>query len=792
MKKFLHNFAAISITAKRNLLSLVFILVSLSASGQNGIIGTGFTNGWSNADIISFTGSAGSSRISTLKPRETGSSNRFFRLVRNWNNNLTQFGPFNCVDTDWTNPGVTYGMSVCGNRAFFINCPNTTDNYVFKTPNGDTATTLLYFRVQGDVRTISSVTQFPVAANVAPCSGTTVTANLSGALSAGQAVYLRYTKDAYATSTVIPLTGSGTTYTGTIPLAFNTLNANVSYYVFTSGTTTPSGADADLYTINLNNNSGANYTYTVTTATTSTWNGTAWSTCSPTSSIDAIIDGTYGTTANGVFTAKSLTVNAPLTVNSTTSITVENALVNNSTITVENNANLIQTSLTATNSGSGTATVTRNSNALKRLDYTMWSSPVTAQNLLAFSPLTSAVSPIRFYLYNPLSDLYVTVNPQENSFLIGRGYLIRMPNEKPGSLGLSTPYYLGTETLAYPGVFTGTLNNGPIDLTPLTANNYISVGNPYPSTIDADAFLSGNETDGVLYFWRKTNGTGGTAYSSYTLAGGVAGASGIIPNGTIQVGQGFIVKATSTTLSFTNAMREIAPTSTQFLKTKKADKSRLWLDLSDATGRMNQVLIGYLASATLGVDAGIDGKYFNDSKIALTSIINGEEYVIQGRPTFDATDVVALGFKTDVAGAYTIALNSFDGLFAAGQDIYLVDAVAGKEIDLKTGSYSFTATAAVDNTRFSLKYQKTLSIEGQEISDNSVIVYKNSGVIYVNSGAKMMNNIKVFDIQGRLITEQKSVKANTTSIQNLKASNQVLIVNVTTDDNQVISKKVEN
>jgi ribonucleotide monophosphatase NagD (HAD superfamily) len=56
----------------------------------------------------------------------------------------------------------------------------------------------------------------------------------------------------------------------------------------------------------------------------------------------------------------------------------------------------------------------------------------------------------------------------------------------------------------------------------------------------------------------------------------------------------------------------------------------------------------------------------------------------------------------------------------------------------------------------------------------------------------MMNNIKVFDIQGRLITEQKSVKANTTSIQNLKASNQVLIVNVTTDDNQVISKKVEN
>ena len=574
-------------------------------------------------------------------------------------------------------------------------------------------------------------------------------------------------------------------------LVANSLSGN---FAFTTPGTTPSAGTASqgvtFTPTDIANYNTATTSTNVTVSDTTTYT-TSWDYGTPTANLNAVIAGDF---TSGSFTAKSLTVNTTktLTVTTGTSVTVAEALVNNGTITVENNANLIQTSLTATNSGSGTATVTRNSNALKRLDYTMWSSPVTAQNLLAFSPLTSAVSPIRFYLYNPLSDLYVTVNPQENSFLIGRGYLIRMPNEKPGSLGLSTPYYLGTETLAYPGVFTGTLNNGPIDLTPLTANNYISVGNPYPSTIDADAFLSGNETDGVLYFWRKTNGTGGTAYSSYTLAGGVAGASGIIPNGTIQVGQGFIVKATSTTLSFTNAMREIAPTSTQFLKTKKADKSRLWLDLSDATGRMNQVLIGYLASATLGVDAGIDGKYFNDSKIALTSIINGEEYVIQGRPTFDATDVVALGFKTDVAGAYTIALNSFDGLFAAGQDIYLVDAVAGKEIDLKTGSYSFTATAAVDNTRFSLKYQKTLSIEGQEISDNSVIVYKNSGVIYVNSGAKMMNNIKVFDIQGRLITEQKSVKANTTSIQNLKASNQVLIVKVTTDDNQVISKKVEN
>ncbi|HAH54377.1 MAG TPA: hypothetical protein DCM02_03595, partial [Flavobacterium sp.] len=369
MKQILHNFTTISMTVKKNLLLLVFFLVFLNVSGQNGIIGDGFTNGWIAEDMISFDASvAGSSRIKTLNPKGIG--NRYFRLVRNWSSNFTQFGPFNCIDTPWNSPGIPYGMSVCGNGAFYIDCPNTTDNYVFKTRNEEFDTTLLYFRVQGAVQTISSVTQLPLAANVATCSGTTVTANLSGALATGQAVYLRYTKDNYATSTVVQLTGSGSTYTGTIPQAFNTLSANVSYYVFTSGTTTPSGADADLYTINLNNNSGTNYTYTVNTATTTTWDGSSWSTCSPTSSIDAIIDGAYLTKSvidggNGTFTAKKLTVTSlgSLTINSGTNVTVQNEVINNGTLVVENNANLIQVN-NATNTGS--ITVNRDSNSLFR------------------------------------------------------------------------------------------------------------------------------------------------------------------------------------------------------------------------------------------------------------------------------------------------------------------------------------------------------------------------------------------------------------------------------------------
>jgi hypothetical protein len=267
-----------------------------------------------------------------------------------------------------------------------------------------------------------------------------------------------------------------------------------------------------------------------------------------------------------------------------------------------------------------------------------------------------------------------------------------------------------------------------------------------------------------------------------------------VPNGVIAPCQGFIVKtgAEATTLTFTNAMRVQNGTYGKFFKTKKeATKDRVWLNLTNVAGVFSQTLVCYMDGATVGVDNGIDGKYFNDSAIALTSNINNEEYTIQGRPTFDATDVVALNFKTDVAGDYSISLGNFDGVFTTGQDVYLVDSKTGIDTDLKAGSYNFKAEAGVDNSRFSLKYQKTLKVIDSELNDISVTVYSNNGSLFVKSNASTINTVKIFDIQGRLIAEQKNVKSNTASFSNLK-TNQALIVQVSSDDNTVVSKKIVN
>ena len=650
-----------------------------------------------------------------------------------------------------------------------------------------------------------------------------VTGALSGLSASGENLFI-YEGSAASPNFIYGLsnlpwitTGSATTNNSYLPTALNVTNGNILIGDFDnveySGALAPKDEKSSFsaYKTLVNNpaNWTTNNTYfalnSIDFELAAVWETASWTDgLTPTASLKTVIKDTYTTTANGAFTSKKLTVTSlgSLTINTGTNLTIQNEVINNAGATgivIENNANLIQDPATVVNANSGAITVNRNSNALKRLDYTIWSSPVASQNLLAFSPLTSVVvSPpsSRFYNYDTTSNLYSTItNPASTSFAKGAAYLIRMPNTD-----LTSGYDAGSTSIAYPGVFTGVPNNGdvPVTLNYVDATHrYNLVGNPYPSTIDANAFITANSAniEGTLYFWRKTNAASGSAYASYTAGGGTTVTpTSEIPNGTIQVGQGFFVQAKSAgTIAnfFTNAMR-LGTSSTQFFKTKQvAQKDRVWLNLTNTTGVFSQTLVGYITDATKGVDI-YDGKYINDSAIALTSSINNEEYTIQGRPTFDASDVVALNFKTDVAGDYSITIDHVDGLFSGSQDVFLRDNTTGTETDLKAGSYTFTAAAGVDNARFSLKYQKTLGVSNPVFNDNSVTVYKTKGSLYVNSGAIAINNIMVFDILGRLIAEQKNVKSNTASIKDLKATQQVLIVKITSQDNKVVSKKVVN
>jgi hypothetical protein len=520
-----------------------------------------------------------------------------------------------------------------------------------------------------------------------------------------------------------------------------------------------------------------------------TWDGTTWSNGTPTATIDAIINGNYSTTANGVFTAKTLTVNASksFTINSENSITVAGAVTNNGSFVVQNNANLVQTN-TAAVTNTGNIIVNRNSATIQLYDYTLWSSPVSGQLLQGFSPNTLAN---RFYTYDSTagtSGLYSVVSaPSTTNFAAANGYLIRAPNT-----------WTAAAPTTFNGVFTGVPNNGtvPITLNYTDASHAFNlVGNPYPSTIDAQAFITENTTtiESTLYFWRKTNGGQGSSYAAYNPAGGTAtyaSPTSEVPNGTIQVGQGFFVQAKSaSTLNFKNAMR-LASTSTQFFRSNTdVERNRIWINITSTLGVFSQMLVSYMTDATQGVDF-LDGRYINDAPTALTSIINAEEYTIQGRALpFTTTDTLPLGFKTDVAGNYTIAIDHVDGLFSSGQTIYLKDNLLNSVTDLSAGSYSFASAIGTFNSRFEVVYQSALGVNHPTFSSNSVMAFSENGAIKINTGSDIMAHVEVYDLQGRLLVEKKQINTTETKITST-VINQIVLVQISNSNGAVVTKKI--
>lgn len=514
--------------------------------------------------------------------------------------------------------------------------------------------------------------------------------------------------------------------------------------------------------------------YGKTTSWTSA-SGGSWNNGTPDATTSAIISFDY--TSSGNLMACSMTVNNNADVIFSTGdvLSLSGGLTvdTGSSFKLENDAYLMQYG--STNLNSGDITVERESQSLRRLDYTLWSSPVESQNLLSFSPLTVTN---RFYTYNTTTDVYAVIAPGSNDFTTGQGYLIRMPDNHP------------TSPTVWQGSFVGKPNSGDLTIALSNAGNgYNAVGNPYPSPINIETFLDDNSSliDGDLYFWRKTNNALGSAYVTYS---GGAFSDGPHTYDNIQPGQGFFVKANSAgNLQFNNLQREV--NSGVFYRNDQiAETSRIWLHLKNNNSIVGNMTIGYRADATNEIDLGLDGEYINDSSLALNSIVAETELAVQHRTEFVATDVVPLSFKTNISGSFEIAINTVDGIFSnEEQQIFLKDNLLNIEHDLRNAAYSFVSEAGTFTNRFEIVYESTLSVENP-ILDNSVVIYSKNKTIQINSGVSTLNNVKVFDMRGRIVAEKSDVNASSVSIPLEGVANQVLIVQITSTDGQTTSKKV--
>ena len=551
--------------------------------------------------------------------------------------------------------------------------------------------------------------------------------------------------------------------------------------------------------------------------TTATWNGTAWvgtasSTTPPLITQPIVFSGNYTSTSdiNGCscsVTSGNVVINSGHTMTITNAINVTN---NASTSLVFNDKSSLVQTTNAINTGA--IEYRRISSPMKNFDYTYWSSPVTGQTAKNLSP-------------NTLADKYFRFSGSANDWIFddgvmipGVGYIIRVP--KPGS---PAPDNWSGSTYSQPVAFKGVPNNGNYPFA-VGANELNLLGNPYPSAIRADDFITANTSIiyGALYFWTHNTAIAPSGsdyvytaddYATYNITGGTAGgplpipvsgpapSPGLntsVPNGFIAAGQSFFVEnSIAGSFQFTNAMR-VAGNNSQFFKqanTKKTatvEKNRVWLNLTNSKGAFKQLLVGYITGATNDWDNLYDGPTFDGQEfVDFYSVNQGKNLTIQGRALpFVDTDEVPLGYRSTIAGTFDISIDNRDGALA-NQAIWLEDKKTNTLHELSKGKYTFTAINGVENDRFVLKYTgKTLGTDDNEVADKSLIVSVKNKKITLTSSAEAITQVQLFDLLGRKVYDKSKINAQEWSISNLPSSEQTLIVKTTLANGAISNKKI--
>ena len=370
--------------------------------------------------------------------------------------------------------------------------------------------------------------------------------------------------------------------------------------------------------------------------------------------------------------------------------------------------------------------------------------------------------------------------------------------------------------------FVGKPNNGTISNL-VSPGNDILVGNPYPSAIDAEAFINENGPsgtkslkDGALYFWDHyyNNDThilrdylGG--YAVRNLIGGVAaitppittdlyvitGGNGTkIPGRYVPVAQGFFVTASTTggQVTFRNSQRvfqretnDNSNNGSQFFryngdnsskeKTKNPDSGNyiaklLRLEFTTTEGAKRPLLLGFVpdGKATDGVDYGYDAINYDTFPCDLSWRIENQNYVIQGVGDFDKTKKYPLYIFITETGKIEINLAELEN-FDHPVNVYVFDALLDTYTKINNKSFKMNLNEGEYQNRFYIAFTKAqnarLDIEEAQI-ENSIVNYLNKSneiYIYVPNSIEV-KEVYLSNLLGQTIKSWKAseipIKAN--------------------------------
>ena len=536
-----------------------------------------------------------------------------------------------------------------------------------------------------------------------------------------------------------------------------------------------------------------------------TWNGISWSNVDgPNATLDVIISGAYDSDLHGgSISAKNLTMTSTGSVHikSGHTLNLDGSITNNGSVNnfiVDSGSYIMQNT---NDYNVGHITIKRNTN-IKRLDISLWSSCVAAQNLLALSPETLTN---RFFNHDELNNNWVVVpNVASHRMAVGLGYGIRAPNNWT------------TSPTEFTAAFKGEPNNG--DYTqPFTSDhptaNFNLLGNPYPSVLDLRAFLNENSTkiQNKFYFYEHTltnAAVGQTNYGVLTIAPDDSSNNVFVPATnsihenneeivelaeSVEVGQGFFVRANTSDpngfLQFNNSMRKSTPT--VFFKNnlaENAEVSQYRLQLTNPEGYKNQTVVGYYPFSTDEEDlmdtAGIGSPFY--------SLLESKKLVSQGFGLpFNQDQVIHLGANFAIAGNYTIALIGKKGIFDNQQYILIHDSELNIYHNLSISPYSFETTANDNDARFTIVYSNVLSTQNPISNQKEIVVFvKGNDLVARANGNTKIESIEIYSLEGRVLFEENGLNHDYFTIDKIEKSNKILFVIIKTNEGLKQTHKV--
>ena len=293
-------------------------------------------------------------------------------------------------------------------------------------------------------------------------------------------------------------------------------------------------------------------------------------------------------------------------------------------------------------------------------------------------------------------------------------------------------------------------------------NNYYLVGNPYMATLSMYKFLKANAAllssfyvyeDGALKLYDKLDMSTTTYESKNDVK--------------ISPMQSFFVRLkdgqSASQLNFTSAMtvdREVFG-GVKTASDEGQDQVSLTLTAASASGYSSRSKVVLDANASEDYDEAEDAQLLYDAQLKEVPIVYtvaGDEAVALN--SLPNVDWLPLG----VVGASSVELK-IEGVNRLSSPLYLYDAATRKYQEIKDGE-EIKVQSNEHGRYFLTQTCSTTGIENAEVGESDVKIYSPSrGLIVVSKvGGPLLNKVKVYTLDGRLVASRKAEGAASVSI----------------------------